>query len=75
MNPNVEDLILKSRESRKLSKRITVHSAFTELGYADAAILNSAAGKHLIFTDDGPLQGMAWSTGVDVLPYQWLRGV
>lgn len=62
-----------SRESRALSKRITVHPAFQDLGYADAAILNAAEGKHLLFTDDGPLQGMAWRSGVDVLPFDWLR--
>ena len=62
-----------SRESRALSKRITIHPAFEDLGYADAAILNAAAGRHLVFTDDGPLQSRAWSSGVDVLPFDWLR--
>lgn len=62
-----------TRESRALSKRITNHPAFPDLGYADAAILNAANGKHLVFTDDGPLQGMAWYHGVDVLPFEWLR--
>lgn len=62
-----------TRESRSSSKRITIHPAFEELGYADAAILNAAAGRHLVFTDDGPLQGRAWSSGVDVLPFEWLR--
>jgi len=64
---------VKTRESRALSRRITVHPAFNDLGYADAAILTAADGKHLVFTDDGPLQGMAWSRGVDVLPFQWLH--
>ena len=62
-----------TRESRSSSKRITLHPAFQELGYADAAILNAAAGRHLLFTDDGPLQGRAWRSGVDVLPFEWLR--
>ncbi len=64
-----------TRESRGLSKRITIHPAFEDLGYADAAILHAAAGRHLVFTDDGPLKGLAWSSGVDVLPYEWLRGI
>lgn len=61
-----------TRESRALSKRITIHPAFEDLGYADAAVLNVAAGHHLVFTDDGPLQNRAWSCGVDVLPFDWL---
>lgn len=62
-----------TRESRALSRRITIHPAFENLGYADAAILNAAAGRHLIFTDDGPLQAMAYRFNADVLPFNWLR--
>ncbi len=62
-----------TRESRASSKRITLHPTFEELGYADAAILHAAADRHLVFTDDGPLQGMAYQVGVDVLPFYWLR--
>ena len=61
-----------TRESRALSKRITIHPAFEALGYADAAILNAATGRYLVFTDDGPLLGRAWSCGVDVLAFGWL---
>jgi rRNA-processing protein FCF1 len=64
-----------TRESRASSKRITIHPAFEDLGYADAAILHVAAGRHLVFTDDGPLKGLAWSSGVDVLPFDWLRAI
>lgn len=62
-----------TRESRALSKRIVTHPAFEELGYADAAILNAAAGRYLVLADDGPLQGRAWDSGVDILPFDWLR--
>lgn len=62
-----------TRESRVLSRRITFHPAFPDLGYADAAILSTANGKYLVFTDDGPLQGVAWQFGLDVLPFEWLR--
>ena len=62
-----------TRESRVLSKRVTLHRSFTQLGYADAAILTAAAGKYLLLTADGPLQAMASTSGVDVLPFQWLQ--
>ena len=62
-----------TREKRALSKRITTHPAFEDLGYADAAILHAAAGRHLLFTDDGPLIGRAGGIGVGVLPFNWLR--
>ena len=62
-----------TREARVASKRVTLHPTFLQLGYADAAILTAAAGKYLLVTADGPLQGMAWSAGVDVLPFQWLQ--
>jgi hypothetical protein len=62
-----------TREARVTSKRVTLHPTFPQLGYADAAILTAAAGKYLLVTADRPLQGMAWSTGVDVLPFQWLQ--
>ena len=60
-------------EARVLSKRIVVQRAFQNLGYADAAIIQTAIRGHLIFTDDGPLQSMAWNSGVEVLPFDWLR--
>lgn len=60
-------------EARILSRRIVVQPAFQNLGYADAAIIHAANRGHLIFTDDGPLQSMARNSGVDVLPFSWLR--
>ena len=62
-----------TRETRGLSMRIMDHPAFVDFGYADAAILHAAAGKYLVFTDDGPLFNRAYSCGVDVLPFDWLR--
>jgi len=64
-----------TRESRVSSRRVTIHPAFPQLGYADAAVLTAAAGKHLLVTADGPLQGMAWASGVDVLPFAWLQKI
>lgn len=60
-------------ESWMPSGQIIAHPAFPELGYADAAILTVAAGKHLILTADKPLQNFAGSLGVDVLPFQWIQ--
>lgn len=64
-----------TQEARILSKRITAHPAFNDLGYADAAILSSASGKHLLMTADEPLQSFASALGIDVLPFQWLRAM
>ena len=62
-----------AREVTVSAKRATLHPAFHRLGYADAAILAAATGRYLLLTADGPLQGMAWSSGVDVLPFDWLK--
>ena len=64
-----------TREVRKLSRRVTIHPKFSNLGYADAAILTVAAGKYLLLTADEPLQNFAGALGVDVLPFQWLRAM
>lgn len=60
-------------ESRPSARRVSVHPVYADLGYADAAILHAAANRHLVFTDDGPLQSRALGCGVDVLPFDWLR--
>lgn len=62
-----------ARETWVSAKRATLHPAFQPLGYADAAILAAATGKYLLVTADGPLQGMASASRVDVLPFDWLR--
>lgn len=63
----------KARERTVSAKRATLHPAYHTLGYADAAILAAANGRYLLLTADGPLQGMAWSSGIDVLPFDWLK--
>lgn len=60
-------------ESRPSARRISIHPVYADLGYADAAILHAATDRHLIFTDDGPLQSRASGCGADVLPFEWLR--
>lgn len=62
-----------TKESAVSAKRATLHPAFHTLGYADATILAAATGKYLLVTADGPLQSMAWSAGVDVLPFDCLK--
>lgn len=62
-----------TKEASVSAKRATRHPAFHTLGYADAAILAAANGRYLLLTADGPLQNMAWSSGVDVLPFDWLK--
>ncbi|MBN8459613.1 MAG: hypothetical protein J0M04_17425 [Verrucomicrobia bacterium] len=62
-----------TKESSVSAKRATLHPAYHALGYADAAILAAANGRYLLLTADGPLQNMAWSSGVDVLPFDWLK--
>ncbi|MCU0776994.1 MAG: hypothetical protein MUF86_04925 [Akkermansiaceae bacterium] len=64
-----------TKEVRKLSRRVTTHPTFKELGYADAAILSVAAGRYLLLTEDKPLQSFADHLGVDVLRFQWLRAI
>lgn len=64
-----------TRESRPSARRVAVHPVFDNLGYADAAILQAASGRHLVFTDDGSLQSRAFGCGVDVLPFDWLRSL
>lgn len=62
-----------SLESRALSRRVVISAHFQKLGYADAAILASARDRHLILTADGPLQRVAGSNGMAVLPFQWIQ--
>jgi hypothetical protein len=65
--------LAQTKESNVSAKRATLHPAYHTLGYADAAILAAANGRYLLLTADGPLQGMARSSGVDVLPFDWLK--
>lgn len=65
--------VAQTKEASVSAKRATQHPAYQALGYADAAILAATTGRYLLLTADGPMQNMAWSAGVDVLPFDWLK--
>jgi uncharacterized protein YaiI (UPF0178 family) len=49
--------------------------AFLWLGLADIAISEAARGSYLVLTDDAPLATHLGSLNIDVLNFNYLRGL
>jgi rRNA-processing protein FCF1 len=60
-------------EHRPPSAHLVSDAAFVTLGITDTSILEIAARRYLVFTDDFPLYNRLTSRGIDTLNYNHIR--